>query len=78
MRRCLANEMLNTASAFFADARQPRQVFVDFFVSEHKDRIGVEPICRVLVELVETDRGNSGGLCNCPGPQDVAAASAWV
>ncbi|MFD2447150.1 IS3 family transposase [Vogesella fluminis] len=44
-----ANEILRLASAFFAPggARPPLQV-VRAFIDAHRDRLGVEPICRIL------------------------------
>ncbi|HWB38078.1 MAG TPA: IS3 family transposase [Rugosimonospora sp.] len=43
-----ANEILKAASAFFRRrARPPRHEMIRF-VDEHKDRFGVEPICRVI------------------------------
>ncbi|HEX7749079.1 MAG TPA: IS3 family transposase [Bordetella sp.] len=44
-----ANEILKLASAFFGPggARPPIQV-LKVFIDEHRDRFGVEPICRVL------------------------------
>ncbi|WP_374201356.1 IS3 family transposase [Blastococcus sp. KM273128] len=44
-----ANEILKTASAFFAPggARPPTEVIVDY-LDEHKKRFGVEPVCAVL------------------------------
>ncbi|HKA02870.1 MAG TPA: IS3 family transposase [Acidimicrobiales bacterium] len=46
-----ANEILKTASAFFGrgGARPPTALIVDY-VDAHRDRFGVEPICRVLTE----------------------------
>ncbi len=44
-----ANEILRTASAYFraGGARPPTQVMARF-IDEHKDRFGVEPICKEL------------------------------
>ncbi|MDT0167411.1 IS3 family transposase [Actinotalea sp. AC32] len=44
-----ANEILRTASALFrrGGARPPTEV-IGGYIDEHKDRLGVEPICRVL------------------------------
>ena len=42
-----ANEILKLASAFFAQAELDRR-FKKAFIDEHRDRFGVEPICRVL------------------------------
>ncbi|MDC7692322.1 IS3 family transposase [Vogesella sp. SH7W] len=44
-----ANEILRLASAFFGagGARPPLQV-VRAFIDAHRDRLGVEPICRIL------------------------------
>nr|WP_236828884.1 MULTISPECIES: IS3 family transposase [unclassified Blastococcus] len=43
-----ANEILKTASAFFAGgARPPTEVVVEF-IDEHKERFGVEPVCAAL------------------------------
>nr|WP_144290489.1 IS3 family transposase [Chitinilyticum litopenaei] len=44
-----ANEILRLASALFraGGARPPHQV-VNAFIDNHRDRLGVEPICRVL------------------------------
>jgi putative transposase len=44
-----ANEILKTASAFFAPggARPPTQVLMDF-IDKHRTTYGVEPICKVL------------------------------
>ncbi|UYM05629.1 IS3 family transposase [Solicola gregarius] len=45
-----ANEILKSASGFLrGGARLPTPVLVDF-IDEHRDRFGVEPICRVLSE----------------------------
>ncbi|MGC5258908.1 IS3 family transposase [Gordonia sp. DT218] len=46
-----ANEILKTASAFFGSGggRPPTAVIVDY-IDAHKDRFGVDPICRVLTE----------------------------
>jgi transposase len=44
-----ANEILKAASAFFALARPPTGTLVTF-ISGHRARFGVEPICRVLTE----------------------------
>ncbi|WP_249043270.1 IS3 family transposase, partial [Georgenia thermotolerans] len=46
-----ANEILKTASAFFAPggARPPTQVIVAY-IDTYRDRFGVEPICSVLSE----------------------------
>ncbi|MFJ1455201.1 IS3 family transposase [Nocardia sp. N2S4-5] len=46
-----ANDILRTASAFFAGGggRPPTAVIVDY-IDAHKNRFGVDPICRVLTE----------------------------
>ena len=44
-----ANEILKAASAFFA-AELDRDSVVIAFIDEHRERFGVEPICRVLTE----------------------------
>ena len=45
-----ANEILKAASSFFAaELDRPQQVLVRF-ITDHKARFGVEPICRVLTE----------------------------
>ncbi|WP_179747618.1 IS3 family transposase [Microlunatus parietis] len=45
-----ANEILKSASGFLrGGARPPTQVLI-VFIDEHRDRFGVEPICRVLTE----------------------------
>ena len=49
MRR--ANEILKAASAFFARELDPRLATLVAFITEHKDRFGVEPICAVLTEF---------------------------
>ena len=44
-----ANEILKTASAFFAQAELDRKLKVMVScIDEHRDRFGVEPICKVL------------------------------
>ena len=45
-----ANEILKAASAFFAAELDRPQRSIVRFIDEHKDRFGVEPICRVLSE----------------------------
>src|SRR5438128_10051424 len=42
-----ANEILKSASVFFAKAR-PRPTEVSHYVDEHRGRFGVEPICKTL------------------------------
>ncbi len=42
-----ANEILKAASAFFARELDPRPR-MNAFIDAHRDRFGVEPICRVL------------------------------
>nr|WP_280330808.1 IS3 family transposase [Nocardia wallacei] len=46
-----ANDILRTASAFFGGGggRPPTAVIVDY-IDAHRDRFGVDPICRVLTE----------------------------
>ena len=44
-----ANEILKAAATFFAGARPATKEIVAF-IDEHRERFGVEPICRVLTE----------------------------
>ncbi|MER7453394.1 IS3 family transposase [Nocardia beijingensis] len=46
-----ANDILRTASAFFGSGggRPPTAMIVDY-IDAHRDRFGVDPICRVLTE----------------------------
>jgi transposase len=43
-----ANEILKAASAFFAAGPRPATTEVVSFINAHKERWGVEPICKVL------------------------------
>ena len=44
-----ANEILRLASAFFAQAvARPPQEEVKSFIDQHRERFGVEPICKML------------------------------
>ncbi|WCO67124.1 IS3 family transposase [Iamia majanohamensis] len=45
-----ANEILLAASSFFRAGARPATALVVAFIDEHRDRFGVEPICRVLCE----------------------------
>lgn len=41
-----ANEILRTASAFFAAELDPSTETMTAYIDAHKDRFGVQPICR--------------------------------
>jgi putative transposase len=41
-----ANEILKAASAFFRAGARPAPAQVTRFIDAHRDRFGVEPICR--------------------------------
>ena len=43
-----ANEILKAASRVFCDRARRRPTEVSAFIDEHRDRFGVEPICRTL------------------------------
>jgi transposase-like protein len=43
-----ANEILKSASVFFCEGARPRPTEVSAYVDQHRDRFGVEPICRTL------------------------------
>jgi len=43
-----ANEILKAASVFFRDRARRRPAEVSAFIDAHRDRFGVEPICRIL------------------------------
>ena len=43
-----ANEILKSASAFFAVGARPATAELIAYIDDHKDRFGVEPICRLL------------------------------
>ena len=43
-----ANEILKTAAAFFAAELDRRPTQMIAYIDAHRDRFGVEPICRVL------------------------------
>ena len=43
-----ANEILKAAVGVFRDRARRRPTEVTAFIDEHRDRFGVEPICRVL------------------------------
>ncbi len=43
-----ANEILLAASSFFASGARPATAVVVEFIDTHRDRFGVEPVCRVL------------------------------
>ena len=45
-----ANEILLAALSFFAGGARPATTVVIAFIDQHRDRFGVEPICRVLIE----------------------------
>ena len=45
-----ANEILKAAAAFFGAELDRRPPQIVAFIDEHRDRFGVEPICRVLTE----------------------------
>ena len=45
-----ANEILKSASAFFAAELDRPSPLIVAYIDEHKDEFGVEPICRVLTE----------------------------
>ncbi|WP_396642744.1 IS3 family transposase [Microbacterium sp.] len=45
-----ANEILLAASSFFRAGARPATAVVVQFIDDHRDRFGVEPICRVLTE----------------------------
>ena len=44
-----ANEILKAASGFFAKELDPTRPEVSAFIDRHRERFGVEPICRTLV-----------------------------
>ena len=48
MRR--ANEILKSASAFFAAALDPPRRFLVDFIDQHRKVFGVEPICTVFTQ----------------------------
>ncbi|WP_416348928.1 IS3 family transposase [Microbispora triticiradicis] len=43
-----ANEILKAASGFFRQGTRPSPAEMNAFIDAHRDRFGVEPICRVL------------------------------
>ena len=43
-----ANEILRKASAFFAGGARPPTSVMVAFIDEHRDELGVEPICKAL------------------------------
>ena len=45
-----ANAILKSASAFFASRARPPTAALIAYIDEHKERFGVEPICRALTE----------------------------
>ncbi|MFW7414261.1 IS3 family transposase [Demequina sp. SO4-18] len=64
-----ANEILKAASVFFRQGARPALTEMIRFIDEHKDRFGVEPICRVLRPAVQgflTSRGYRGAKTKTP------------
>ncbi|MEV7767601.1 IS3 family transposase [Microbacterium sp. NPDC086615] len=64
-----ANEILKAASVFFAKGARPPLTEMIRFINEHRDRYGVELICRVLKPAVQgflTSRGYRAALARTP------------
>ncbi|MGW9763449.1 hypothetical protein ACUXGK_001969 [Micrococcus aloeverae] len=64
-----ANEILSAASVFFASGTRPPHDEMIAFIDEHRDRFGVEAICRVLSATERgfiTSRGYRGAKTRPP------------
>ncbi|WP_109237457.1 IS3 family transposase [Gordonia paraffinivorans] len=64
-----ANEILKAASVFFAKGARPPLTEMIRFINEHRDRFGVELICRVLRPAVQgflTSRGYRAAIGRAP------------
>ncbi|AZH78996.1 IS3 family transposase [Microbacterium sp. Y-01] len=64
-----ANEILKAASVFFAKGARPPLTEMIQFINEHRDRFGVELICRVLRPAVQgflTSRGYRAAVGRAP------------
>jgi len=68
-----ANEILKSASVFFAKGARRRPTEVSAYIDEHRERLGVEPICRTLgvsalrlLRARERDPVDAGALRRAP------------
>ncbi|WP_374197653.1 IS3 family transposase [Microbacterium paraoxydans] len=69
-----ANEILKAASVFFAKGGRPSLTEMIRFISEHRDRFGVELICRVLRPAVQgflTARGYRAAVGRAPSARQL-------
>ncbi|WP_394289325.1 IS3 family transposase [Microbacterium sp.] len=69
-----ANEILKAASVFFAKGARPPLTEMIRFINEHRDRFGVELICRVLRPAVQgflTARGYRAAVGRAPSARQL-------
>ncbi|QKJ18054.1 IS3 family transposase [Microbacterium hominis] len=69
-----ANEILKAASVFFAKGARPPLTEMIRFIDEHRDRFGVELICRVLRPAVQgflTSRGYRAAVGRAPSARQL-------
>ncbi|WP_438352323.1 IS3 family transposase [Microbacterium sp. CJ88] len=69
-----ANEILKAASVFFAKGARPPLTEMIRFINEHRDRFGVELICRVLRPAVQgflTSRGYRAAIGRAPSARQL-------
>ncbi|WP_372492570.1 IS3 family transposase [Microbacterium kunmingense] len=69
-----ANEILKAASVFFAKGARPSLTEMIRFIDEHRDRFGVELICRVLRPAVQgflTSRGYRSAVGRAPSARQL-------
>ncbi|WP_438354240.1 IS3 family transposase [Microbacterium sp. CJ88] len=69
-----ANEILKAASVFFREGARPPLTEMIRFINEHRDRFGVELICRVLRPAVQgflTSRGYRAAIGRAPSARQL-------
>nr|WP_248242382.1 IS3 family transposase [Microbacterium kunmingense] len=69
-----ANEILKAASVFFREGARPSLTEMIRFIDEHRDRFGVELICRVLRPAVQgflTSRGYRSAVGRAPSARQL-------
>ncbi|WP_244927258.1 IS3 family transposase [Microbacterium sediminis] len=69
-----ANEILKAASVFFREGARPPLTEMIRFIDEHRDRFGVELICRVLRPAVQgflTSRGYRAAVGRAPSARQL-------